>query len=449
MAQSPVVTFPRFMEAFHAHFTRPTLRNMVILAAGWVLAPRGHAVTDVLVATGASGIWHHAAFHRFFSDAVWNADHWGLDLLWRLREVLAPGGVLRGAIDDTLAEKRGSHIHGVGTHLDAVRSTRAFRVFSFGHVWVTLCVLVELPFSRRPWAFPLVFRLYRSKKAAAAARVAYRSKPELAREMLHLVAAGFPDWRLHFSADNAYANGTVLHRLPANVTFVGAMRPDAVLTAVPVMPAKPRGRRKLRGNVLPKPSAMANDGTRFQSVIVRIYGKDQVVYFKTCLAQWYRACGASLLRVVVVRCDRGTIRFRVYFCTDATITVAQVIELYSGRWAIETCFRNLKQLFGFADSSARTKAAVCRTAPFVGLLYSSLVLWFTVHHFRADRPTSGLPCRPWYRSKSDLAFEDILRATRGQLVSHGILDPLRMLADFTKTPTWSTPPTPRPRKTSG
>lgn len=448
MAQSPVVTFPRFLEVFQTQFTRPTFRNMVILAAGWVLAPQGHAVTDVLVATGASGIWHHAAFHRFFSDAIWEPDWWGLDLLWRLRHVLAPGGVLRGAIDDTLAEKRGSHIHGIGTHLDAVRSTRSFKVFCFGHVWVTFCVLVDLPFSRRPWALPVLFRLYRSKKAAVAARLAYRTKTELAREMLHVVAVCFPDWRLHVSADNAYANNTVLDRLPANVTFVGAMRPDAVLTAVPITPKKTRGRRRLRGTLLPKPSALADDGTRFQSAKVRIYGEDQVVFFKTCLAQWYRACGATLLRIVVVRCERGTIPFRVYFCTDASLTVVQIIELYSGRWAIETCFRNLKQFFGFADSSARTKSAVCRTAPFVGLLYSSLVLWFTLHHFRTDRPTAGLPCRPWYRSKTDLSFEDVLRAARGQLVSGGILDPARMLADFTKTPTWSAPPTPRPRENS-
>ncbi|PTL74963.1 hypothetical protein [Vitiosangium sp. GDMCC 1.1324] len=31
----------------------------------------------------------------------------------------------------------------------------------FGHVWVVLAVLVPVPFSRRVWALPILFRLFR------------------------------------------------------------------------------------------------------------------------------------------------------------------------------------------------------------------------------------------------------------------------------------------------
>lgn len=433
MAHASPLTFPRFLEVFRRHCTRPSFFNLVVIALGWVLTPRTHAVTAALVASGASSLWHHAAFHRFFSTAAWKPDCFGLELLWHLERVLAPGGTLRLVIDDTLAEKRGPHIHGIATHLDPVRSTRAFKVFCFGHVWVVLCAVVNVPFSRRPWALPLLFRLYRSKTAAAKARKSYCTKTELAREMLHLIVEMGPDVRFVVTADNAYANSTVLEGLDARVMFIGAMRPDAVLTAAPIPDAKRRGRPRRRGEVLPKPSAMANDGARFKSTKVHIYGITQNVFYKTCVAQWYRACGASLLRIVVVRCERGTIPFRVYFCTDVTCSVEQIIESYAQRWSIETCFRNLKQLFGFADSSARTEAAVCRTAPFVGLLYSALVLWFTLHVYDAKRATSALPHRPWYRRKTDISFDDILRAAQAQLTANGIPDLPRILADFTKT----------------
>jgi predicted metal-binding membrane protein len=57
-------------------------------------------------------------------------------------------------------------VFGIGTHLDAVRSTRRHRVFCFGHCWVVLTVLVRVPFSRRTWALPVLFRLYRNARSA-------------------------------------------------------------------------------------------------------------------------------------------------------------------------------------------------------------------------------------------------------------------------------------------
>ncbi|HTP29191.1 MAG TPA: transposase, partial [Anaeromyxobacteraceae bacterium] len=47
----------------------------------------------------------------------------------------------------------------------------------------------------------------------------------------------------------------------------------------------------------------------------------------------------------------------LFFSTDASLPVPQILETYAGRWEIEVCFRNLKQLIGFGDSSARKKAA--------------------------------------------------------------------------------------------
>lgn len=166
---------------------------------------------------------------------------------------------------------------------------------------------------------------------------------------------------------------------------------------------------------------MARDSRRpWKTCEVTTYGKTRTIHYKDCFAQWYRACGIRLLHIVVVKVERGTIGFRVFFSTDVTMTVEQIIEGYAGRWSIEVCFRNLKQLFGFADSSARKPEAVKRVAPFVGVTYTFLVLWFTEHTYQT--PLAQPPIRPWYSHKSGLSFEDVIRAARRAISSNAFYD---------------------------
>ena len=138
------------------------------------------------------------------------------------------------------------------------RSTVARKVFCFGHCWVALCILVKVPFSSRPWALPVLFRLYRNKKDCAKKGGPYRKKTQLAREMLDVLVSWAGERRVECAADSAYCNDTVMRHLPASVTFLGAMRPDAVLTEPPGKRAKgKKGRTAKRGAVLPKPQALA------------------------------------------------------------------------------------------------------------------------------------------------------------------------------------------------
>lgn len=181
---------------------------------------------------------------------------------------------------------------------------------------------------------------------------------------------------MELAADGAYCNDTITRGLPTNFVLFGAMRPDAVLIALPPARSRKPGRPSRRGRPVAKPEAIAKDRRRpWLSCQATLYGVRRAVRCKTVDAQWYRACGVGLLRIVIVRIDDGAIEMRVFFSTDPAIEVPVILETYVGRWAIEVCFRELKQLLGFGDSSARKRAAVERTAPFVGLVYATLVLW--------------------------------------------------------------------------
>ncbi len=407
---------------FRLPLTRPGFANFLVIAVGWIQTYGMHAVTEALVVTGVAGKRHHEAYHRFFSRGTWDPDAMGHWLFERLERWTGTDS-LRVVVDDTLAPKKGPQVFGIGSHLDAVRSTKRQRIFCFGHCWVVLAVLVAVPFSSRIWALPVLFRLYRNKKECEKHRAIYRKKTELARDMID-VLAGWTRRRIDVAADSAYCNDTVTRGLPRRIHLFGAMRPDAVLTALPSSSKSGArgGRPRKRGKLLPKPEAIADDKQRpWQTCEVVVYGRKQTIRYKTLCAQWYRACGTRLLRIVIVATDKGSIPIRVFFSTDASLDVAAIIAGYGARWSIECFFRDAKQLLGFADSSARKPEAVLRVAPFVGLLYSSLVLWFIEGAHQSSVATP--PTRPWYWHKSGLSFEDILRAARRTLHGYQVLVP--------------------------
>jgi hypothetical protein len=100
----------------------------------------------------------------------------------------------------------------------------------------------------------------------------------------------------------------------------------------------------------------------------------------------------------------------------------------SAGWAIEVCFKDLKQHLGFADSAARRPAEVERTAPFVGYIYVVLGLWFADGIWQTA--LAAPPPRPWYRHKQHASFADVLRAAQRVLGPIDVLAPARGFANL-------------------
>ena len=327
-AESVLIALLSSLAILGPTLTRPGFTNFQVLFAGWIQTTGLHAVTETLVATDVARRRHHERFHRFFSRGSWAPDQWGKILFFAALCLVPEGAAIGLVIDDTLAPKKGAEVFGIGSHLDAVRSTRTRRVFAFGHCWVMLAILVPVPFSERRWALPVLFRLYRNKKTVAKERPSnhkkpYRKKTELGREMLDLAIGWAEGRRIELSADSAYCNDTVAQDLPESVVLLGAMRPDAVLTA----PATARvgkqrsGRPRKRGETLPKPQALANNpSTPWQHLEILLYGQSCTLLFKECVAQWYRPCGTRLLRIIIVHVQRGSIGLRVFFSTDSKMS---------------------------------------------------------------------------------------------------------------------------------
>ena len=201
-------SFVDLLQHFAPVFTAPTFQTFLQIVTGWVLSHRHRYVTEVIFAGGNVGNGHWCRFHRFFSHAAWDMDILGLFLAKLVGTILAPGSTLFWAVDDTLCRKRGLTLYGAGMHYDPLISSRAKSLVSWGHDWVVLCLIIVKPFwaPTKVFALPIAVRLYRNRqgltkgkksrgKAANKPNPDHRTRPQLALELIELVAQWFPTTR--------------------------------------------------------------------------------------------------------------------------------------------------------------------------------------------------------------------------------------------------------------
>jgi len=399
-----VPSFVDLVQPLAAVMTAPSFNNFLTLLTGWVYARR-RTVTGMIVAADAIDAKHHSAFHRLFAGAVWSLDALGLAVFGLIEPLL--GGVVMLGLDDTLARKRGRKVFGVGMHHDPLLSTRKTAIMNWGHSWVVLAVLVKWPFcTRRVFALPILFRLYLNKDAAARHRRVYRTRPQLAVQMLSVLCWAYENRCFHAVADSLYGGQSVLNCLPGNCDLTSRLSLDARLHEPP--PArKPgtNGRPRKRGTRLPDPRQMLAD--RAQRIELDIYGRHDRVRVADTEARVYAAPDRPL-RVVAVEPLTGGRTIQAFYSTCHEASAQQVLTWYAMRWSLEVTFRDAKGQLGFEQPQGWSRRAVERTAPMAMLLYSLVVLWFARVGHRLYRPLN----LPWYRHKPHAAFADMLATLR-------------------------------------
>ena len=405
--------FGLLLQGLAATMTAPTFENFVTMLTGWVFAPR-RTVTRMILAAGDMASKHYSSYHRLFSAARWSLDAVGLSV-FHLIEPFCGEQVLL-AIDDTLARKRGLKMFGTGMHYDPLRSSHGKKIMNWGHSWVVLGVIVEFPF--RPghyFCLPILFRLYLNKKKAAKHRRKYRTRPELAVEMLRMLCEHRRNKRFHAIVDSAYGGQSVLAHLPANCDLTSRLLKDARLyDAPPERKPGQRGRPRVRGNKFPTPQQML--AGRCRRTTLDIYGRSEAARLTDVCARVF-AVPDRPLRVVAVESLKGGRGQEVFYSTCHEAIAEEVIGWYAARWSVEVSFHDSKQSLGFEEPQGWSRRAVQRTAPMAMLLYSLIVLWFAREGHRRYQP---LEC-PWYVSKTDPSFADMLATLRRESVRQRIL----------------------------
>lgn len=416
-------SFNDLLSAFQCVFTEPTFPIFASLMTGWVLSHRRRFVTDLIISSGCVHRGHHSRYHRFFSQSAWCLDQLSRVLAKMLIAAFAPTGIIYLAVDDTLCRKRGLTVYGSGMHHDPLISSRAKPLVSWGHDWVVITLIVVGPFwaPSKVWSLPIGFRLYRNRQGLTKGKKGkkaktrkpdpnHRTRPELAVELISLVAGWFPERKFVVSGDSAYGGASVLKKLPANVDLISHVHPKGALFDPPPasVPGR-RGRAPKKGPRLPGMTAWADDAKKpWKTLKFDQYGLHATLLVKTRKALYYKSGGSRLLFIVLVRDAEGKRPDQMFYCTRLDWSARQILSAYAGRWSIEVTFENGKQLLGFEDAANRKEKAVRRTAPMALVSFSLIVYWFHRFGHRHLR----FPDRPWYRKKRDPSFADMLTTLR-------------------------------------
>jgi hypothetical protein len=137
------------LNAFSPLFSTVVWGNAMILVLGAILCNNGNrTVTACLRVMGLSEDTCFTNYHRVLNRAKWNALQ-GSKILLGLLIVLAPPGLpLIIGVDETIERRKGKRIKAKGVYRDAVRSTEKHVVKCFGLKWISMMLIVPLPWAK-------------------------------------------------------------------------------------------------------------------------------------------------------------------------------------------------------------------------------------------------------------------------------------------------------------
>ena len=231
-------------------FTTRVWPHVQVLLVGAILAPGKRTVTAALRVMGLAQVKSFQQYHRVLNRAVWSGLEGSRLLLPRLVHTLAPTGPLVMGLDDTIERRRGAKIQAKGIYRDPVRSSHSHVVKASGLRWLSLMLLVPIPWATRVWALPLLTVLAPSERYHQERGQRHKKLTDWARHMLLMVRRWVPERSLVLVTDSRFAVITLLwrlRRLAQPICGITRVRLDAALyepapprTATPERPATPQ-----------------------------------------------------------------------------------------------------------------------------------------------------------------------------------------------------------------
>lgn len=435
---------------FRGEFSQPSFENFQFLLLAWLMNPGRGWLSNCLKAllhlpdlapTNTEGQpKHFSCLYRLFTRARWSKDTVGKILADGLGRWLPDQ--LTIIVDDTLFRRTGPMILGAGMHHDPLRTTygkSGKKQFSFGLSFVMLAVWVPVPFAHAGgMAVPVLFRLYRSPKTCPEA--SYRTRPQLAAELLTIARQWWPTRPLEVTVDSEYVCKGVLQATDDNMVLTGVLKFNYML-----YPPKPPaysgvGRPAKWGEKMGSIGQLRDDKTiAWDQVEVIMYGQKVTLLTKLIQARWSSSGPDKVVTILITRDPTGTYDDACFLRTESNASVQSVLTFICLRWSLEVTFRDGKQHLHIEDiengyvhreepSATHRKTrpgpqappkkepvASKRTVPLFMLGFGFVVLWYLEY----GRPTLDLKwaklMAPWWTHKTTISFGDMLQAFRRQM----------------------------------
>src|SRR3954470_4148271 len=413
--------FAPLLLAFAPLFRARVWERAHLLLLGAILTPGQRTICSVLRVVGLNGETHFQNYHRVLNRACWSSRAASRILLGLLVQAFAPSGPILVGLDDTIERRWGRKIQARGIYRDPVRSSRSHFVKTSGLRWLSLMLLVEIPWAGRVWALPFFTVLAPSEHYHQKRHQRHKTLVDWGKQMLLQLRRWLPDRPLVLVVDSGYAaleflGGLANRRQP--ITCITRLRLDAQLYA----PAPPRypgqiGRPRRKGKRLPSLRQRITDPkTRWRRLTVpHWYGiGPRTIQVATGTAVWYRVSLPVVpLRWVLIRDPQQQFRTQALLCTDREVAPAQIVQWFVLRWQLETTYAEVRAHLGVETQRQWSDLAIARTTPCLLALFSLITLLASELHQRGKLP---LRSSAWYR-KTQPTFSDTIAAVRQQLWS--------------------------------
>jgi len=409
-------------QTFRPLFSKRLWPFAIVLFVGAILAPGKRTVTAVLRIMGLSQERHFQNYHRVLSRGVWSNLALSACLLPMLLNTFLPQGPVVIGIDETIERRRGAKIRAKGIYRDPVRSSKSHFVKTSGLRWVSMMLLVKIPWARRFWALPFLTVLAPSERYYGRSPRTHKKLTDWARQMGMQVRRWLPGRPIVLVADSSYAALELLNSLASlsePVHMVTQLRLDAALyEPAPPRSAHTKGRPRKKGVRLPKLSQVLVDPkTLWQKVTVANWYGQGPTEVEICsdTAVWYHSGKPVVpLRWVLVRDPQGKFETKAFLCTDQTAAPLQILAWFVRRWQVEVTFQEVRTHLGVETQRQWSAKAIARTTPILLGLFSWVSL--LAHH---SQKNGRLPVRQaaWY-VKTTPTFSDALALVRSRIWQH-------------------------------
>ncbi len=411
----------RVLRPFAQAFSERIWDWVQVLIVGAILAPGKRTVAAILRVMGLSDERQFQNYHRVLNRATWSGLRLSQILLGLLLAAfLAAGAPLIIAADETLERRKGRKIKQKGVFRDAVRSSKTRTVTSFGLRWVSMMLLVPVPWSQRVWALPFLTVLAPSEQTNLAYGKRHKTSIDWLGQMIAVVRRWVPARPIVLVVDGGLAAvklGLRCARLAVPVTYVSRLRLDAVLHDPPPAPvAGKRGPKPKKGKRQPSLKARVQAPTTvWETATVAWYGGvARRVEVASGTALWYTPGEAPLpLRWVLVRDALGTFAPQAFFATDLGTTAVQIVEWFVLRWSEEVTFEEARAHLGIETQRQWSERAIERTTPILLGMFSLVTL---LAHRLTEHGRLPVRTAAWY-TKTEATFADALALVRQHLWS--------------------------------
>jgi len=395
---------------FAALFTQPVWHHVQVLWIGAVLCRGPRTVASVLRVMGLGGERRFEKYHRVLNRARWSGLQGAKILLGLLIALLPASWDWDIVVDETIERRNGRRIKAKGRYRDAVRSTRGTVVKCYGLKWISLMLLVPLPWSTRPWALPFLTILAPSERANTAAQRRHKTTVDWTVQAVKAISRWLGGRRWTLIGDGGYACVHLAHACVARgVTLISRLRLDAQLYTFPDRNAPHRcGPKPLKGKRLPALKDRVAEALAYgKDLEIPWYGgTTRVVRVLSNVCLWYTPGEPPVaLRWLLIVDPTGETDPMAVFSTDLDLPVATIIARFVRRWNVEVTFEETRRHLGMETQRQWSDLAIARTTPALFALFSLVCLMalrlVTMGHALPIRVTA------WYR-KSEATFSDVL-----------------------------------------